>query len=147
MGSERRDSGRPAQQGRPDIHVTPSSSNRIREQRKKEKKRKKKEKGDIPISLRDFRDSIITQHVTPSTEIHLALFCIYELHPHRSLFGSIQQQKPSLHKFLLGGRNIIISFRSSLNICHSGVIRFLATSPRGLLLLSASTYNTSLSLL
>lgn len=146
MGSERRDSGRPAAGASGYTHTPSSSSNRIREQRQKEKKGKR----GHPYIITGLSGLDNHTACNPLNRNPLGAFLYYMNYtPPVAYFGSIQQQKPSLHKFLLGGRNIIIiSFQSSLNICHSGVIRFLATSPRGLLLLSGSTtYNTSLSLL
>jgi hypothetical protein len=97
MGSERRDSGRPAAGASGyTTHTQQLSSNRIREQREK---REKRERGH-PYIITGL--SGLDNHTACTTEIHLALFCIIWTTPPVAYFGSIQQQKTIITQVFVG---------------------------------------------
>jgi hypothetical protein len=81
----------------------------------------------------------------------LALFCIIWTTPPVAYFGSIQQQKPSLHKFLLGDwerteyYNLFSVFFEHLSLGGHTISSYLSTGAP-FVVGGSTTYNTSLSL-
>jgi hypothetical protein len=120
------------QQGRPDIHPAAQQQPNKRTTSKGEKKERGHPYIITGLSGLDNHTACNPLHRNP-----LGAFLYYMNYtPGRS--SSKNHHYTSFFWEIESGRDIIISFQSSLNICHSGVIRFLATSPRGLLLLSGA---------